>query len=77
MLHTVPPLLKAGLLAALLAALAVVLGRPTHTVRVGAFTSPSAAVSAHAGFSALCPRGTLPDGDVCVPVPPRSERRAE
>jgi hypothetical protein len=30
------------------------------------------------GLSAVCPRGTLPDGEVCVPVPPRQQAaRAE
>jgi hypothetical protein len=64
----VSPLLRAGLLAALLAALAVVIGRSTHIVRVGVGAAPSASASGPAP-SALCPRGTLPDGDVCVPVP--------
>ena len=62
-----PPLVRAGLAAALLATLAVMTDRSPRAIRVGA--SAPAGPSA-ARLSALCPRGTLPDGDVCVPVPP-------
>jgi hypothetical protein len=70
-----PPLVRAGLFAALLAVLAVMTDRPPKTVRVGAGALPAATGSNAApsspagGLAALCPRGTLPDGDVCVPVP--------
>jgi hypothetical protein len=69
MLGGVRPIAKAGLVAALLAALSVTLARSARTVRVGAKATPSATLPG-AGFSAVCPRGTLPDGNVCVPVPP-------
>ena len=69
-----PPLVRAGLAAALFATLAVITDRPPRAIRVGAL--PSAGPSA-ARLSALCPRGTLPDGDVCVPVPPRERTARE
>ena len=70
-----PPLVRAGLAAALLAALAVMTDRPPRSVRVGAASVPSATGAAR--LSALCPRGTLPDEGVCVPVPPREPAALE
>lgn len=48
--------------------------RPPRTIRVGAAARPGPSAQA---LSALCPQGTLPDGDVCVPVPPREPERGE
>ena len=73
-----PPLVRAGLAAALLAALAVMTDRPPKSIRVGVAASSAARAGAGAGrLSALCPRGTLPDGEVCVPVPARDAARRE
>jgi hypothetical protein len=71
-----PPLVRAGLAAALLATLAVMTDRSPEAIRIGGTAPPGPSA---ARLSALCPRGTLPDGDVCVPVPPRerAERRDE
>jgi hypothetical protein len=69
-----PPLVRAGLAAALLATLSVMTDRPSPTVRVGGGALPSGTASA---LSAVCPRGTLPDGEVCVPVPPREPAARE
>ncbi|HEX6277828.1 MAG TPA: hypothetical protein VFZ53_32520 [Polyangiaceae bacterium] len=71
-----PPLVRAGLAAALLATLAVMTDRSPKAIRVGGAAPPTPSA---ARLSALCPRGTLPDGDVCVPVPPRerAEQRDE
>jgi hypothetical protein len=71
-----PPLVRAGLAAALLATLAVMTDRSPQAIRVGGAAPPTPSA---ARLSALCPRGTLPDGDVCVPVPPRerAERQDE
>jgi hypothetical protein len=67
-----PPLVRVGLAASLLATLAVMTDRPPRAIRVGAASRPGPSATA---LSALCPRGTLPDGDVCVPVPPREPER--
>ncbi len=78
-----PPLVRAGLAAALLATLAVMTDRPPRVVPVAEGTRPGAAALGKTGavggasLSAMCPRGTLPDGDVCVPVPPRQPARRE
>jgi hypothetical protein len=69
-----PPLVRAGLAAALLATLSVMTDRPARTVRVGGAARPA---GSQAELSALCPRGTLPDGEVCVPVPPREQAARE
>ena len=63
-----PPFVRAGLAAALLATLSVMTDRPGVPVRVGSAARP---LGSAVQLSALCPRGTLPDGEVCVPVPPR------
>jgi hypothetical protein len=68
------PLVRAGVLAAFLSALAVLVARPPAKVRVGA-PAPGAA-RAEAGPIAPCPRGTLPDANVCVPVPKESPAAA-
>jgi hypothetical protein len=71
-----PPLVRAGLAAALLAALAVMTDRPPKSIRVGVAAGSAARAGASAArLSALCPRGTLPDGEVCVPVPAREIAR--
>jgi hypothetical protein len=57
---------RAAALAALLSALAVVATRPARTVMVGTVKPAS---SAERGPVAPCPRGTLPDAEVCIPVP--------
>jgi hypothetical protein len=58
--------------------------RPPRTVAVaeaarsGVRTPGPAGAAGGVGLAAVCPRGTLPDGDVCVPVPPRQQAaRAE
>lgn len=69
------PLVKAGIVAALLAALAVALRGTSPAVRVGARPTSSPSASAEPGPSALCPKGTLPDEGVCIPVPAASAPR--
>jgi hypothetical protein len=69
-----PPLVRAALAAALLATLAVMTDRSPRAIRVGTAAAPGPSA---ARLSALCPRGTLPDGNVCVPVPPRSQPTQE
>ena len=63
------PLVKAGIFAALLAALAVAVRGPFKTLRVGAKPTLAPSSSSEPGLTALCPRGTLPDEGVCIPVP--------
>jgi hypothetical protein len=65
----VKPLVTAGILAALLAALSLVTRGPSKTTRVGAAPTSTPSGSSGPGFTALCPRGTLPDEGVCIPVP--------
>jgi hypothetical protein len=70
------PRVKAGILAALLAALASALRSPDETGRVGGKPTSAPSSSATAPeFSALCPKGTLPDEGVCIPVPAASSLR--
>ena len=61
----VQPLVRAALATTALSVLAAAaaLSRPDLVPR-----APAAAASS-GGLSALCPPGTLPDGDVCIPVP--------
>jgi hypothetical protein len=66
---------RAAALAALLSALAVFATRPARKVMVGTVKTPN---SAERGPVAPCPRGTLPDAEVCIPVPvaPPADTRA-
>jgi hypothetical protein len=57
---------RAAALAALLSAIGVAASRPAQKVMVGSVKLPS---SAERGPVAPCPRGTLPDAEVCIPVP--------
>jgi hypothetical protein len=61
------PLLRAALVATALSVLAAAaaLSRPALGPR-----APDAAPSASVGLGSQCPPGTLPDGEVCIPVPP-------
>ncbi|HEY3494527.1 MAG TPA: hypothetical protein VGK73_07570 [Polyangiaceae bacterium] len=65
------PLVRAGVLAALLSALGVALARAPRTVRIGSSgaRAPASGATASRGPAAPCPRGTLPDAEICVPVP--------
>jgi hypothetical protein len=64
----VAPLVRAGVLAAFCSAFAVLAARPVEKRRVGTPALPAQA-QAQPGPVAPCPRGTLPDANVCIPVP--------
>jgi hypothetical protein len=69
------PLVMAGILAALLSALAMAVRSSSKTMKVGVAPTSTPSGSSEAGLSALCPRGTLPDEGVCIPVPAASSLR--
>jgi hypothetical protein len=71
----IKPLVMVGIVAALLSALAMAGRGPSKTLKVGASPTPLPSGSSEPGFTALCPRGTLPDEGVCIPVPAASALR--
>src|SRR4051812_27853900 len=66
----VSTLVRAGALAAVLIAASALAVGPVRRVVVGGATAPAAASATAAASGSLpCPRGTLPDGEVCIPAP--------
>jgi hypothetical protein len=63
----VTPLVRAAAALSLLSALSLATDRPARRVSVA--NGGSRAGAAEQGPLAPCPRGTLPDAGVCIPVP--------
>src|SRR3954462_10596359 len=77
------PLIRAGAVSALFAAVGSRTAGGGNTglssagVRSDGAPSHGGLPSAAAGMSAVCPPGTLPDGDACVPIPSRDDEGGE
>src|SRR5690349_6707885 len=77
------PLIRAGVVSALFVAVGSRAAGgggagPSPGARPGAAPRDGADdPSATAGMSAVCPPGTLPDADACVPIPPRDDSGGE
>ena len=75
MLRPMPPLLKAALAAALFSALGAAQRMRSEAPPAPRARSEAARNGALDDLSGVCPRGTLPDAQVCIPVP--SDRGSE
>lgn len=64
-----PPLLKAALAASLLSALGAAQRVRPEPLTIPRTAAKMAQPSARDELSGVCPRGTLPDAQVCIPVP--------
>lgn len=69
MLAVVEPLIRAAVVAAVLAALGRAAEQPPRTVRLAPVMVTQPTQAPAADLAAACPPGTLPDARVCIPVP--------